>query len=72
MIIENSDYCYFQDRKQLRYCHPGTEPMIQWQRVGSLSWLSIERFSATKLGTVFGTVYRRKHSKNAEVLRLSH
>ena len=30
-----------------------------------------ERFSATKLGTVFGTVYRRKHSKDAEVLRLS-
>ncbi len=34
--------------------------------------ISIERFSATKLGTVFGTVYRRKHSNNAEVLRLSH
>jgi hypothetical protein len=31
-----------------------------------------ERFSATKLGTVFGTVYRRKHSKNTGVLRLSH
>ncbi len=31
-----------------------------------------ERFSATKLGTVLGTVYRRKHSKDAEVLRLSH
>jgi transposase len=31
-----------------------------------------KRLSATKLGTVFGTVYRRKHSKNVEVLRLSH
>ena len=31
-----------------------------------------ERFSATKLGTVFGTVDRRKHSKDAGVLRLSH
>ena len=30
-----------------------------------------ERFSATKLGTVFGIVYRREHSKDAEVLRLS-
>jgi len=26
----------------------------------------------TKLGTVFGTVYRRKHSTNTEALRLSH
>jgi hypothetical protein len=45
-------------------------------RIGRFEHIGIitphERFSATKLGTVFGTVYRRKHSKNAEVLRLSH
>jgi hypothetical protein len=32
---------------------------------------SYERFSATKLGTVLGTVYRRRHSKDARMLRLS-
>jgi len=32
----------------------------------------VEQFPATKLGTVFGTVYRRMHSKTGIVLRLSH
>jgi len=33
---------------------------------------NMEQFSATKLGTVFGTVYRRMYSKTGVLLQLSH
>jgi len=32
----------------------------------------LEQFPATKLGTVFGAVYRRPHSNTGVVLRLSY
>jgi hypothetical protein len=62
--------CFGSDADEDWRPEPGSKAAHSaYERVGAVE--PHERFSATKLGTVFGTAYRRKHSKDAEVLRLT-